>query len=186
MTLFLAAAFHPSLISRLVLLCLFIVISLCGTFIPILKDRNLRRWTVRSSGACLGSLGIIVSISVFSKVYGWESAWLRLIVKDGGEKWLTSKEKGLAFVFVLFALIGTASDWFLDRRYGADPASVRAFLSFVVHRIHLLIGAHCEVRNGTLILPIFHHGLPLQKAFFSRLDRSGSVSSTDSRQNVPH
>jgi len=87
-------------------------------------DRDLRRWTLRAAGACTGSLGVIIGISIFTGIHGWGSAWLRLVVKDDGEAWNTSKEKGLAVVFVLFAFIGSASDWYLARRFGADPAQV--------------------------------------------------------------
>lgn len=123
-TIFLATAFHPSLVARLVLLGLLLIIGLLGTFLPILTDRDLRRWTLRAAGACAGSLGVLVGISTFTGVPGWGSAWLRLVVKDDDHAWGTSKEKGLAVVFVLFALIGSASDWYLARRYGADPAQV--------------------------------------------------------------
>lgn len=120
-----ATTFHPSLTARLILLALFVSVGLLGTFLPMWKDRNLRRWTVRAAAACTGSLGVIIGISIFSKVLGWESTWLRFVVIDNATEWDTSKEKGLAVVFVLFALIGTLCDWWLERKYGEDPAEVR-------------------------------------------------------------
>ena len=91
-------------------------------------DRDLNRWTLRAAEACTGALGVIVGISIFTGIPGWGSAWLRLVVKDDDAAWSSSKEKGLAVVFLLFALIGSASDWYLARRYGADPAQVCSIL----------------------------------------------------------
>lgn len=122
--LFLSASFHPSLPARLILLALLVLIALCSTFLPILKSHHLHRWTLRASSASSGSLGIIVSFSILSGVPGWASVWLRLVVKDAGGVWMSSKEKGLCFVFVLLVLLGAGSDWWIERKWGFDEGPV--------------------------------------------------------------
>ncbi|KAF8315643.1 hypothetical protein DL93DRAFT_2078866 [Clavulina sp. PMI_390] len=119
-SLFLATAFHPTLHSRFILFAMSAVVALLGTFLPIFKERQLNCWTTRACVACSGSLGIVVAISLFSGEAGWASVWLRFIVSDGGPAWTTSKEKGFAFLFVLIAVVGAASDWWIQRKYGED------------------------------------------------------------------
>lgn len=117
--------FHPPLLTRLVLLAVFVLTSLLGSFLPIHPRFHFRRWAVRASAASAGSLGIAVSIGTLVKgrVASWESVWLRLVVKDD-PSWGGAREDGVTVGLVGFALLGVLTDWALERRFGPDPSQV--------------------------------------------------------------
>jgi hypothetical protein len=125
-TLFLVVLFHPTLKYRLALLAVFVLIALLGTYLPIHSRFRSKKWTVRVCASWCGALGLVVSIGVFSGVQGWESVWLRFIVEEDSE-WAGSREVGLNAAFLIFAIVGIACDWALQKRFGEDPSQVSHF-----------------------------------------------------------
>jgi hypothetical protein len=123
--LILSVIVHPSLLTRLVLLLLFAIIFLLGTFLPICSGR-LQPWFVRMSAALAGSTTLIISIALLQRIDGWAHALLRFVILNENS-WGGSKEEGLSAAVVLFSLIGVASNWFLSRKFGRNPSEVRQF-----------------------------------------------------------
>lgn len=123
LTLCIVSVFRPPLLARLVLLVLFTIVGLLGTFLPIHPRFHFKRWTVRAAGAWAGALGTVVSIGILSHVSGWESVWLRFVVKDS-PSWGGAKEDGLIVGLIGFALVGILTDWILEKRFGPDPSQV--------------------------------------------------------------
>ena len=116
---------HPSLIARLVLLLLFAIIFLLGTFLPI-RDGRHQPWFVRLSASLSGSTSLVIAIALLQRIDGWADALLRFVIRDENT-WGGSKERGLSAAAVLFFLIGIVSNWFLSRKFGRDPSEVCRF-----------------------------------------------------------
>lgn len=119
---------HPSLLPRQVLVGVFTILLTGMLFITSFIPRLgfLLRPTLRISCSSLGSLGLVISIALLSRVMGWANAWERLWLPNGDPaEWGTPKEKGLSAAWAVFWAAGIASDWALRRWVGECPDEVR-------------------------------------------------------------
>lgn len=118
--LFTVVVCHPAHLARSILLAVFSTISaiLCLIPVPIVQHGALR-----ASGAWLGALGIIMSISILAKFSSWADVWARLWVTWSSD-WGTSQEKGLSAAFAGLAAVGALVDWALKRQFGECPDEV--------------------------------------------------------------
>ncbi|EIW59662.1 uncharacterized protein TRAVEDRAFT_167141 [Trametes versicolor FP-101664 SS1] len=113
----LAVIVHPSLLTRHVLVAVFMPIGLLMCLLPIARTQHV---FVRVGMASAGSFGTILAIALLAHLSAWSDVWGRLWIHDGSE-WGTAKEKGLSAAFCLFLVVGTASDWFLKVKLGENP-----------------------------------------------------------------
>jgi len=118
--LFIAVISHPSLVTRLVFLFLFVLLFLLGTFLPVQSGR-LQPWFIRTSAAFTGSTTLVIAIALLRKIDGWGHALLRFVIHSENT-WGGSKERGLSAAVVFFFLIGVVSDKFLSKKFGRDPS----------------------------------------------------------------
>lgn len=117
----LAVIVHPSLLTRHVLIAVFMPIGFIMCLLPIGRTQHV---FVRVGMASAGSFGTILAIALLAHLSAWSDVWGRLWIHDGSE-WGTAKEKGLSAAFCLFLAVGTASDWFLKVKLGENPDEVR-------------------------------------------------------------
>jgi hypothetical protein len=117
----LSVIIHPSLITRVTLVAVFVPLLTVPTLLPLPRFQPIFVRLVMSS---TGAFGLVLSIALMVRVAAWENVWDRLWVNES-LSWGTAHEKGLSAGFCLFLVVGTASDWFLKTRFGENPDQVR-------------------------------------------------------------
>jgi len=115
--LILSVVFHPSLLTRLVLLAIIVIAFITCSFIPFPRCQRL---TTRITSALAGSVGTIMAICIFCGVSSWGDVWLRLVVHTQAN-WEGGQEQGLSAATCILFLAGCASDWALRWKFGEDP-----------------------------------------------------------------
>lgn len=121
--LMLSLIIHPSLLTRKVLLGVFVVL-VCGTVLACrLLRPQLLRVAMRFCTGSLGAYGIVQSAAALAHIPEVANASERWWVDDA-EEWGSSKEKGLCAGFCLFLIAGMACDWILSRFIGECPDEV--------------------------------------------------------------
>lgn len=108
---------HPSLITRIAVVAVFVPLLTILVLLPLPRFQPI---FVRLAMSSTGAFGLVVSIATMAHISAWENAWDRLWVKES-ISWGTAHEKGLSAGFCLFLFVGTASDWFLKSRFGENP-----------------------------------------------------------------
>jgi hypothetical protein len=116
-TLFLSVAFHPTLLARLILLCITTPILTIACLIP---KPNIRHTAARVASSFTGSFGVIVTIALLGNIDSWGNVWLRFVLKTA-DGWGSGKEKGLSAALALLCLVGAAVDWTLKKKFGENP-----------------------------------------------------------------
>ncbi|TFK23422.1 hypothetical protein FA15DRAFT_670531 [Coprinopsis marcescibilis] len=121
----LSVILHPSLLTRLILLGIFGVLSLslvvASSAIPRLTH-SLLHSVMRCCVSATGAFGLVLSVALLSnpQVEAWANVWERLWVANG-ESWGTGKEQGLSAAFGILWIIGMIADWGLGRYFGECP-----------------------------------------------------------------
>lgn len=176
-SLFITVVCHPAKLARVILLTVCSAVSAILCLLPI---PHIRYIALRSGGAWLGAMGVIVSISVLSRVSDWADAWARLWV-NWDSHWGTSQEKGLSAAFAILAALGIATDWLLKRQFGECPDEVR-----IDSFSYLDTRSEFYHRNGTTIwriMPPISPTLMTGPAIFQLHFHSGRRYSTHHRKN---
>jgi hypothetical protein len=117
---FISVVCHPAQQARVILLGVFSAISAILCVVPIPR---IQHGALRSAAAWLGALGMVMSISLLAKASTWADVWARLWV-PWDRSWGGSRENGLSAAFIIFALLGIATDWLLKRQLGECPDEV--------------------------------------------------------------
>jgi len=121
---------HPSLLSRIIIVAIFIplftVLCLVAFIIPRLSTRFLHP-LLRFCTASTGAFGIVLAIALLRSPEpgdaSWANVWERLWVKDGST-WGTGGEQGLSAAYAVLLVAGTVGDWALNRWFGECPDEV--------------------------------------------------------------
>ncbi|TFK48645.1 hypothetical protein OE88DRAFT_1810084 [Heliocybe sulcata] len=108
---------HPSLLTRIVLPCIFIPLITVPILLPFPRVQHS---SLRIACSSTGAFGLVVSIALLTGVAPWANVWERLWVSDGAG-WGVGKEKGLSAGYCLFLTTGVAMDWLLKRQFGENP-----------------------------------------------------------------
>jgi len=117
LALIVAVIFHPALLTRLVLLAIFVIAFLTSSLIPYPRYQRL---SIRITSALTGSVTTIMSICIFSGISSWGDVWLRLVIKTSAN-WEGGQEQGLSAATCILFIAGCASDWALRWKFGEDP-----------------------------------------------------------------
>ncbi|KAH9480215.1 hypothetical protein JR316_0006813 [Psilocybe cubensis] len=122
---------HPSLLSRVILvgifLPLFTLLVLFTAIVPIPRlTAKFLHPVLRFCTASTGSFGIVLSIALLLKpqAESWANAWERFYMENAsmdGYMWGSSQEQGLSAAYAVFLFSGIAVDWALRRRIGECP-----------------------------------------------------------------
>lgn len=108
---------HPSLITRVALVSVFLLVGTVLCLLPLARYQHL---FVRIGASASGAFGVVTCISLLVGISAWGNVWERLWVSDGAG-WGTNAEKGLSAAYCLLFLSGTACDWFLRYKLGENP-----------------------------------------------------------------
>lgn len=127
LALIVSVVFHPSLLTRLVLLAIIVITFITFSFVPFPRCQRL---TTRITSALTGSVGTIMAICIFCGVSSWGDVWLRLVVKTEAN-WEGGQEQGLSAATCLLFVVGCASDWALKWKFGEDPDKVCPLSSLI-------------------------------------------------------
>jgi len=109
---------HPSLVTRIVIVSVFIP---TGTICCLLPLQKYQHACLRLATSSAGAFGLIVTIALFAGVSAWSNVWERLWVSNGSDGWSSPQEKGLSGGYCLFMSLGVLCDWLLHNKLGENP-----------------------------------------------------------------
>lgn len=121
----LSVVLHPSLVTRQVFVALFTPLTAIMSSLPIIRTQH---GALRFASASCGSFGVVISITFLAHNSSWQNVWERLWLPSSlNDDWGTGVEHGFSALACLLLILGTVSDWFLNRTFGENPDEVIAF-----------------------------------------------------------